>query len=185
MFINIFHSNHSLFILNRYVKFATAAYGDHVVNLFYSKIPFLSQKSWTHHRNHEGFSNHTEIPIEDIYFSSYSEYNSINVYHPKFYVVLDHKMKSVVVSIRGTLSLHDLLIDLTCEYDSISIKEIQGNVHSGIFSTAKQLIDPLVEHNLFNSIKDALNEYQDFNLILTGHSLGAGILFNFRHFRRL
>lgn len=97
--------------LKRYIRFANGAYGDHAVSFMWSKLPFTSQSSWFHHRNHQSFARHTDTPVDSIFHSSFSTYHSNSIYHPKFYIVMDHQYKQVVFSLRGTLSFHDILID--------------------------------------------------------------------------
>ena len=49
------------------------------------------------------------------------------IYLPVFYVALDHKNKSIVLSIRGTMSLADSVSDLTAVPTSIDFPGIPSS----------------------------------------------------------
>lgn len=79
----------------------------------------------------------------------------------------------MVVSIRGTYSLEDVLTDLHLSYEDYELswgnKIFKGHVHSGMMTSARHVsnkIKPLVLH--------ALDRNPDYTLVITGHSLGAG-----------
>lgn len=90
-----------------------------------------------------------------------------------FYVAVDHETQSVVVAIRGTLSGHDALTDLAAVTDSITIEglPVGWTAHRGMLQAAKFLYSQLVQLNL---IEDALLLNPGYDLVVTGHSLGAG-----------
>ncbi|KAJ3310503.1 hypothetical protein HDU76_003364 [Blyttiomyces sp. JEL0837] len=83
------------------------------------------------------------------------------------YVALDREASVVVVALRGTLGLSDLLTDL--RFDYVAFK---GHLaHSGMLRTAKQMCRK--GSGLMDAIAKALTENPTFGL--TGHSLGAGV----------
>lgn len=111
---------------------------------------------------------------------------------PRHVVFLDHLTETIVVSIRGTGSISDVLTDLHCDTvpfltpQSISDKLLSKlttaishdnlpitYAHSGIAVSAKALLDPVVE-----AIKAARSlrngRYKKYDVVVTGHSLGAG-----------
>ena len=59
----------------------------------------------------------TGLDEDDIIYVSFSN----KIYEIPFYVVVDHNMCSVIIAIRGTLSLKDALTDLTADCDTIDI----------------------------------------------------------------
>jgi len=108
-----------------------------------------------------------------------------------FFLVADRRTKSLVISIRGTLSLHDMLTDLRGEPgkmadETVSGVEVDWQGHQGIVNAARYVYKRL--HGLDtgrkgqkesrNSKEDklglALAEYEGYSLVVTGHSLGAG-----------
>ncbi|KAJ1565675.1 hypothetical protein HK405_011830, partial [Cladochytrium tenue] len=126
-------------------------------------------------------------------------------YQPTFYVILDHRHRSVVVALRGTLSLHDTLVDLTCR--AIEVDVGGGGephlVHAGIYAAALRVALPAAEWRrqfaqqhattaptplgamplaaaarspgVFEAVRAALRAHPRYDLVLTGHSLGAGV----------
>ena len=90
-------------------------------------------------------------------------------------IVIDHKCKSIVVTIRGSLSLEDCVIDAMP--DPISLEKVYNNsehkqyCHSGIYSRTMWIYDNIQEHNLLHHV---MQEYDTYILRIVGHSLGAG-----------
>ncbi|CAM9551556.1 unnamed protein product, partial [Discosporangium mesarthrocarpum] len=82
-----------------------------------------------------------------------------------FFVSLDHTTRSVVLSIRGTFSVSDTLTDMLCG----SVDFLEGTAHQGVARSAMALWD-----DVRGGIEDLLREHKGYQLVLTGHSLGAG-----------
>nr|CCA26975.1 predicted protein putative [Albugo laibachii Nc14] len=135
----------------------------------------------------------TGVSPSDIVYASF--YNS--VYHPAFSIILDHAKQEVILTIRGTLSLEDCLTDAIAygmSMDDTSkrwgCEGIGEFAHQGFLHAAQALYLNLellgVLEMLYNSESDAviaydqlnaceLGSYKHYRLVLTGHSLGAGI----------
>ncbi|KAJ3041463.1 hypothetical protein HDV00_009259 [Rhizophlyctis rosea] len=90
---------------------------------------------------------------------------------PIYYVIADAESKSVVVTLRGTLGLSDVITDLTSAYDPLTVGGVYGKVHSGMLASARKVAISSVK----NSVMEALRKHPDFGLVLTGHSLGGGV----------
>ncbi len=91
-----------------------------------------------------------------------------------FFVAVDHGRRKIVVSIRGTLSLEDTLTDLCAKPETMGgyHEQLSGYVvHSGMFRAARYVYDELHNKNILNK---ALSYFDDYGLVVTGHSLGAG-----------
>ncbi len=91
-----------------------------------------------------------------------------------YFVAVDHELRKIVVSIRGTLSLEDTLTDLCATPESMGSfhDSLSGHVvHSGMFQAAKYVYDELRSKNILNK---TFSYYDDYELVVTGHSLGAG-----------
>ncbi|XP_076332276.1 diacylglycerol lipase-beta-like isoform X2 [Tachypleus tridentatus] len=114
--------------------------------------------------------NITGLKDSDLIYVSFHN----RVYAVPFYVAVDHATSSIVVAIRGTLSLRDALTDLNagCEFMFHLENCPSGSLcHRGIYRAAVFVRDKLEESNALN---DALSLYQNYSLVITGHSLGAG-----------
>ncbi|KAJ3208828.1 hypothetical protein HK099_008642, partial [Clydaea vesicula] len=165
--------------VKHFIHFACGAYGSNATSLLWSRLPFSSNSMWLSPRNHYHFARHTGISLADIRHTSHSQYNDLHNYHPQFYVVLDRKFNQVVLALRGSLSLHDFLIDLTCESEEVILlkdnKKTTVDVHSGMYRAAKKICDAKNSNPIFTAVKSLLEENPTFGLTIAGHSLGAGI----------
>ncbi|PPQ81087.1 hypothetical protein CVT25_014550 [Psilocybe cyanescens] len=122
---------------------------------------------------------------------------------PRFWVLTDHGRGQVVLVIRGTMSLNEIAVDLTCEPDIFqpattpSSSDIDENpvpgqfvfpgisekeditsehkyqVHGGMLKMAKAMGD--VGKPVHQAVLEALYNNPEFDLVLCGHSLGAGV----------
>jgi len=59
----------------------------------------------------------TSVEDKDLLYASFHN----NVFQTPFYIAIDHAERSIVVAIRGTMSLRDAITDLTAE-----AKDIEG-----------------------------------------------------------
>lgn len=111
----------------------------------------------------------TGLTDEDLIYVSFHN----RVYEIPFYVAIDHQTCSVVVAIRGTLSLSDILTDLTAEYDSLYTDGCPQGIfcHRGMLQAAHFVKRKLEESH---ALSDAFALHQSYSLAITGHSLGAG-----------
>jgi len=96
-----------------------------------------------------------------------------------FLVAADHSKQSLVVAIRGSMSLSDMVTDMNGQIDKLPIDDCPDDwlSHRGITRAAKYVKTTLVKEKIleraFNCRPDLGS--QDYNLILCGHSLGAGV----------
>ncbi|KAG1875384.1 hypothetical protein DFJ58DRAFT_872584 [Suillus subalutaceus] len=128
---------------------------------------------------------------------------------PRFWVLTDHDRHQVVLVLRGTMSLNELAVDLTCDPvefepasstsqedagDSISFpgssrrfsrrrlsilsttsydKQPKYQVHGGMLRMARVMGE--IGKPVHVAVMDALTRNSGYELILCGHSLGAGV----------
>ncbi|XP_023278447.1 sn1-specific diacylglycerol lipase beta [Seriola lalandi dorsalis] len=95
------------------------------------------------------------------------------IYEIPFFVALDHKREAVLVAVRGTLSLRDVLTDLSAECENLPIEGVCGACygHKGMSQAAGYIYKKLVNDGILNQAFSVAPEYK---LVITGHSLGAG-----------
>ncbi|KAJ3309490.1 hypothetical protein HDV04_005982 [Boothiomyces sp. JEL0838] len=159
---------------SRYVKFAVGAYGTNFLKIMGIEKPREVHFNIQDHHNHHSMANHTDIPVEHIITSSYNEPTTLHppkINAPVHYVAVDHATSSVIVSLRGTLGLSDLVTDITANYCFFKYDDgIEGYVHSGIFQSAIKISNSPIR----DAVSEALIKHPGFSLVLTGHSLGAG-----------
>ena len=87
-------------------------------------------------------------------------------FSPASYVAVDHGAETVVVAIRGTVSGGDLLTD-AC---STSVPFLGGWAHAGMVASAWQVI-----RTQMAPASRALSQHPGYSLLVTGHSMGAGV----------
>lgn len=102
----------------------------------------------------------------------------VDIGETPFFVAVDYAREKVVVSIRGTLSMKDVLTDLNAEGEPLPLNPPREDWlgHKGMVQAAVYIKNKLEEENL---IEKALNHNAErgtpnFGLVLVGHSLGAG-----------
>ncbi|XP_064627221.1 diacylglycerol lipase-alpha-like [Lineus longissimus] len=102
----------------------------------------------------------------------------VDIGETPFYVALDHDMKKVVISIRGTLSLQDVLTDLKAEAEPLPVQPAREDWlgHKGMVENAIYIKKVLKEERILAKAfgKDLERGTKDYDLTLVGHSLGAG-----------
>jgi len=97
-----------------------------------------------------------------------------DTYFPAYYICYDHPARSIVVAVRGTLSIADALTDLDGLNEPLIItldenSVIHGYVHNGVLRAAQRLTETMEP-----VLRNACESYPSYRLVVTGHSLGAG-----------
>ena len=85
---------------------------------------------------------------------------------PKFIILLDHESEAIVLAIRGTFCLKDVILDMVCD----DAPFLEGFAHKGIREGAER-----VWANSCSALLAALALHPTYSLVLTGHSLGGGV----------
>lgn len=96
---------------------------------------------------------------------------------PAHYVAIDKQIKAIVICIRGTANLIDSLTDVAATHDPLTVIKgkgsskdelVHGYGHSGVLRSARNLFS-----QIRNAVLDSLARYPGYELLITGHSLGA------------
>lgn len=115
----------------------------------------------------------------DLVYAQFFNSYSISPYA----ILLDHETRSVVVTVRGTLSLEDLVTDVLISPESLeALGEEFGFdgtgqfCHGGVFGVTQNLYQDLIRHgHLHRLLRSEDAQYPDYTLRLVGHSLGASV----------
>ncbi|XP_067932543.1 diacylglycerol lipase-beta-like [Watersipora subatra] len=106
----------------------------------------------------------------EIYYASFTNELFVN----PFVIFLDHEHRSVVLAIRGTLSLKDALVDVTAFSEEIHESFPKSyKAHKGMIKAARNLAQRLKDNDLLLNAFTGQGAGYDF--IICGHSLGAGV----------
>lgn len=104
-----------------------------------------------------------------------------------FVVLTDRRTGSIVVTIRGSASVLDLVTDLSLSEDVFSVdvdsdpilredqqleSEGQVRVHRGMLHSARYVYNTLRTQHVLEDLSEA---HPDYELVICGHSLGAGV----------
>ena len=186
----IFPDRHLAKTVRRFARFATASYGSsflRIMGLTSEGRPPGDSKEVTaldvQHHEHASFSTHTGLPADTILLSSFydpqgvtgnAEWSASAISPLIHFISIDHESKAVVLTCRGTLGFEDILTDMTCDYDDIFWQGISYKVHRGIHASARRLLGG-IGSRVMATIKASLEEYDDYGLVLCGHSLGGAV----------
>ncbi|EFA10154.1 diacylglycerol lipase-beta [Tribolium castaneum] len=112
----------------------------------------------------------SKIREDDILFASFRNH----VFELPFCVIADHKTSNIVIAIRGSISLRDMFTDLTATSEKFEAEGLPPDTmaHKGMVCGANYVARRLKEVNILDK---ALEKYPEYGLVLTGHSLGAGV----------
>ncbi|KAJ3162945.1 hypothetical protein HK101_000644 [Irineochytrium annulatum] len=145
-----------------FMRFAVATYGSVVGNYWEAGKgyirDFLKKGDQVTARNHLGILQGEMLEWE---FAG-----AMETFKPKFFVCWDTKTEGVVVCIRGTVNIHDLVTDMCAEYEPFK----NGYAHRGILRCALWL-----EEHLLPKLKVHIQSCKARALYIVGHSLGAAI----------
>lgn len=183
----IFPNDHLVRNVRRYARFSSASYGSQFLRFMgltaataNVNISAELDKADIHHE-HSSFSKHTGLPPDTILLSSFEDpHGGINYSRSAtsalplvHFISIDCESKAVVLTCRGTLGFEDVLTDMLCDFDDLYWRGKSYKVHKGIHASARRMLGK--NSRVMATIKAALEEYPDFGLILTGHSLGGAV----------
>ncbi|WJX12003.1 hypothetical protein P8452_02547 [Trifolium repens] len=95
--------------------------------------------------------------------------NNSSVMRPAYYIGVDTRKKLVILGIRGTHALYDLITDIVSSSDG----EVTFEGYSTHFGTAESARWFL--HHEIGNIRKYMQKHEGFRLRLVGHSLGGAI----------
>ncbi|KAI8372887.1 uncharacterized protein BYT42DRAFT_49753 [Radiomyces spectabilis] len=147
-------------LASHFWRFSVATYGWKGVNFLGHGNGYISDAV----RNQSdtlSVREYLSLPKEDML--AY-EFRSTEAFRPSYFIARDRSTNSIVLCIRGTMSIFDTMTDLVCEYEPWK----GGYVHKGMKSSAlwffQHIAPKLVAYT---------NKHSTSALYIVGHSLGA------------
>jgi len=153
---------------NNTLAFAISVYGDFVRALKEGTSLLDAVQSLT--KDKEELSSHLRnhgITEEDVVLDYSEAEDKDNAYYPRFALFFHHATESLVLAVRGTSSIKDAISDLMAD----EVPFLGGFAHRGIVRCADRVIELAGNH-----ITEALKKQPGYRLMLTGHSLGGGVV---------
>lgn len=89
-------------------------------------------------------------------------------------MIADHQTSSIVIAIRGSISLRDIFTDFTAASDRFDVEGMPPDTtaHRGMIAGANYVEKRLIESHV---LENAFESHPGYQLVVTGHSLGAGV----------
>uniref|UniRef100_A0A0A9W875 Diacylglycerol lipase-alpha n=1 Tax=Lygus hesperus TaxID=30085 RepID=A0A0A9W875_LYGHE len=108
----------------------------------------------------------------------YATYH-VDIAQTPFFVAVDYTRSKIVVSIRGTLSMKDVITDLNAESETLPLNPPKEDWlgHKGMVEAAVYIRDKLESEQILAAAAIQAEKGrpgESFGLVLVGHSLGAG-----------
>mmetsp|Transcript_33759 Transcript_33759/g.80743 ORF Transcript_33759/g.80743 Transcript_33759/m.80743 type:complete len:865 (-) Transcript_33759:279-2873(-) len=120
---------------------------------------------------------HGKIAPDDLAYASFGA----GFYETPYCIIIDRKWKSIVLAIRGSLTLEDCVVDVLLEPSPLdALGERYGfdgdgqYCHGGVVECTMWLYEDLKNHRILETL---MGEFPSYTLRVVGHSLGAGIGF--------
>ncbi|KZC11064.1 Sn1-specific diacylglycerol lipase beta [Dufourea novaeangliae] len=148
-----FHIIQNLTCCSCFRRKRTAINGDNCCYCYLAGVKFLS-----------------DVSVDDILYASFKNH----LCEIPFCVVVDHKTSSIVIIARGSLSLRDIFTDFAADSDIFECEGLPPGsmAHRSMIIGARVILGQLKENKI---LEQAFNTYPQYNLVITGHSLGAGV----------
>ena len=122
------------------------------------------------HYNTRTILSRTGISLEDLIVVSFNN----TIHEVPFFVAVDHESKNIIVAIRGTQSLADIVTDMLIEPVMILWGYPETfKAHKGMLAAANYVHTKLCR---IGALDYAIENWPGYGIAVCGHSLGAGKL---------
>jgi len=149
--------------------FARAAYGALMrrgggdqVHAFVGGAAVASCGIWDAAAHDDAFLELAGVPRQDLLLSSWSE----RTFEPAFVLFWEHRLRWLVLTVRGSSEPKSILTDIAADTCDLA----GGRAHSGMVRSARWVLE-----RVRMSLIGALQQFPDYTVVCTGHSLGADV----------
>ena len=118
-----------------------------------------------------------DAPFCHIYYANFVN----GIAATPYAILVDEAEKSVVITVRGTMSLTDWVVDL--QYVSQPLAAVgdrcgfngEGHhAHKGVLTRCKWTYNDIKKHRVLKQLYSDESLYKEYKLVVVGHSLGGG-----------
>lgn len=113
--------------------------------------------------------SYIDMMIPDKNHYHYFNYGLNSLGQPFFFITVDHYSRSIIISIRGTYSLADVVTDASGTLIPFT-SDIEILAHTGFVVGANNVLD-----NIKDILPKFIAEFPSYPIKITGHSYGAAI----------
>ena len=147
----------------RYMRYATAVYGQAMIHA--AEVDARGRIEFEHFGKitKDSISSHINVPSDDIRLLDVN-YDG-DSHHLRHFVAIDHVNQKVVLAIRGTFNLQEVIVDVT----AFTREFCGGEAHSEMATMAER-----VWEKTGPTVSSLLNDHPGYEFVVVGHSLGAG-----------
>lgn len=106
-------------------------------------------------------------------------------YQPCHFLAVDKKRQTIVLAIRGSVEMGDLVTDISGGPLNVNIGGVAGSVHEGKHDRkhfCHEMTNPgsmaaaiYVHSNTSALLKETIDRYPNWPIFVTGHSIGGGV----------
>eukprot|EP00760_Papus_ankaliazontas_P000947 PhM_4_TR10327/c0_g1_i1/m.20028/K13806/DAGL; sn1-specific diacylglycerol lipase len=155
--------------LEYYTPYVNAAYGWPMVFLAYPLTFVFRMFPWLFSHN-----NAVKMWLKERANTKLVHFCSNNKEHMiPYFIAVDGARKTIVVSVRGTLSIDDALTDIWADKVPFHAAGLpSGFVHKGMYESARRIE---LDINNKGHLRNTLQKHPSYTLVMTGHSLGGGV----------
>lgn len=140
--------------LQRVYDFVLASYGPLVLDILRMNLTGRSMD--------ELIIRITGVRKEDILLSC----STSKFQQPAYAVVMDHKHRRIVVTVRGTANVADCLTDIHGQVAPFHV----GHAHQGMLCSAQYL-----DRKLRDLVRNVCRSNKEYEIVIAGHSLGGAV----------
>jgi hypothetical protein len=117
---------------------------------------------WDAAAHDDAFLELVGVPRQDLLLSSWSE----RTFEPAFVLFWEHRLRWLVLAVRGSSEPKSILTDIAADTCDLA----GGRAHSGMVRSARWVLE-----RVRMSLIGALQQFPDYTVVCTGHSLGADV----------
>ncbi|RGB43764.1 hypothetical protein C1646_809034 [Rhizophagus diaphanus] len=159
----LYHDIERIQTAQKYLKYSMASYGSFLFHWFGYGHNMAPLNAIRINSDRKAVQEFFSLEKDDIICWEYGQ-KAVSV--PNYMVIHDPETNSIIISIRGTMNVTDVITDALAHYEPWN----GGFVHRGVLRSAQYLVN----HSL-DDIREAVKKFKSNAIQIIGHSLGAAV----------